>query len=52
MAFKFFFVRDLSVHSQDIVFTGDEEDMALPDPAERFEELLTRCVCVSVSECS
>jgi len=41
---------------QDIVFTGDEEDTTLPDPAERFEELLTRCVfhcvwgvCVLVS---
>ena len=28
--------------SQDIVFTGDDEVVALPNPAEQFEELMTR----------
>ena len=29
---------------QDIIVTGDE-DITMPNPAEKFEELLTRFVC-------
>ncbi len=31
-------------HTQDIIFAGDEDVTTLPEPSERFEELLTRHV--------
>jgi len=33
---------DVSAFYQDIIFTGDEEITTLPDPSEKFEELLIR----------
>ena len=35
---------NLSLFYQDVIMIGDDELASLPDPSERFEELLTRCV--------